>query len=184
MAPSAASWGVTNQKGKLSQGWGSRLVRSLSTGVKERRRTSPAWKIYVISFSSSLHLICNLLSSFPLVFLFKLILPCLCLFQSVFCYFLQFSTHSLPFSLSLFQHPFLFLSSGFSSCLSDTEGWYCHFPSSLSHSMAVSMGALSGREGLVHLLHYQCLTSRWARQKVPLIQIITRHLECIEKMSW
>lgn len=86
-------------------------------------------------------------------------LPCFCLFQSVFSYFLLFSTHSLPYSLYFFHHPFIFfLQPTFLVSLTlrgDTVIFLLLCP-----TMAVPMCAQSRREGLIHYLHYKSLTSR------------------------
>lgn len=109
--------GSCKPEGESDPGWGTSLVRSLSAGVKECRRTSPDWKIYVISFSSSLHFICNLLSFFPFVFLSKLIfallLPiskCILLLSSIFYPFPTLFTISFLASLSISFFRLLFLS--------------------------------------------------------------------------
>lgn len=102
MAPPDTSWGGMNWEGKMSKRGGSRLVRSLRTGVEECRRTSPSLKaiLYVFFLSDSRHFIQNLLSSFSFVVLSKVFI--FLAFPSVCSYFLPFSAPSPPYSLASF----------------------------------------------------------------------------------
>lgn len=109
VAPSAASWGVTNQKGKVSQGEATDWWEHWVQGWKSAQEHHQPERYMLLLF-----LALYILSSFLFVFLIKLIFACLfqclLLLSSIFYLFPTLFTVSFPASLSISFFKLLFLS--------------------------------------------------------------------------
>lgn len=135
-------------KGKNEQEVRQQAGEITERGWKRAEGCHPTWKLYTISFSTSPHFICNLLSSFPFVIQLFIFLASL--------YFQELSPILSHYFLYLFHHPFLSFSSSGSFCLSEGLYWLSPHPL-LFQPMSVSMCTQSGR-GFMCLLHFQSLT--------------------------
>lgn len=171
------AWGLQTKREKWARGeaadWGDHWGRC------EWGRTSPSLKsiCYFFFWLSAFHLqpffffpICNPFHKISLLSVY---------FQSIFSYFLVFLYPCLFYSLSLLQQSFF--SSAFSFCFSDTGGVILAF---FSLSIPACGGFHAHTVWKRRIYAFTSLSKSdlgMARQKVMLLLIISRHLECLRK---